>query len=355
MAFDDIWSAHHLSDEAKAEITELPWIKDGIEVFGEKRPVEALAGLAIYDKDLFSEVIKQPWVVEGRHKQALPTLDALKYSPVVRSRFLEHLTVADGISDDEATRLAVLGLFPGQVRYFPQELVEEELYDEYFVEKLFDPERVTIEHLTIDLPLGDVTVTVVTDIRKSWLGGPMQLIEDSVRFIAEFMSTPFTGERILYSILDDDPNRFHGGRGNVFIAGGGMGGPRLALDPSNVLYGDIALVAHETAHIYWNGLHGDDGLISRGWIDEGIATFMEFAIGAYTIRPMRAPCGGAQNIAEMERLTDAGNYQGSCNYDFGSNLFYDLYRNLDKTAFRLGFRNLHLMTHRINPINGCEG
>ena len=59
------------------------------------------------------------------------------------------------------------------------------------------------------------------------------------------------------------------------------------------------------------------------------------------------PCDLAHSISELEDLSDSQSLQRGCewcSYSLGERLFWDLFRNIDETTFRLAFRRLYLHT-----------
>ena len=109
---------------------------------------------------------------------------------------------------------------------------------------------------------------------------------------------------------------------------------------------------HETSHYYWRG--------NVRWINEGAATFFEaVAENSATGRPLsleRGPCTHARNIADLENLDPEHiNPAARCYYQFGERIFHDLYRNMDETTFRLGFRRLYMLSQFDDPEDDCEG
>ena len=338
---DHSQDAHLLSSEALAKIRDLPWVADGI-VWDdlEVAAVEGLIDLAVHAEDTFSQVIEQSWVVEGRYNISLAALGGLSSSPEVLALILQQPTIADGIDQEEAARLGVMFRYT----HFPEDLAKT-LYDENFVEMLFDQERVSVEEMTIALPLRDVAVTVV---QMPQTRGAMKLIENSVRTLEGFISASFPYTQVLYSILENDPNLWseHGGHGHRIP--GIKVGNLVAVSEAN---DNIGITAHETAHFYYGGW-------AKQWVVEGAAEFLtSIVISATSDEPIslrnQGICRGFKNIEESEYGTHSS--LSECPYVLGERLFHDLYQNMDETSFRLAFRNLFVMLNRHASLtDGCE-
>ena len=293
------------------KIEDLPWIEDGVEK-GEFHAFKGLIGLA---NDGYLEVlIEAPWVEEGRN---YPALESLWYLAVNDSKILteimSHPTISDGITDQEAKIVATL------------HGVDSELVD-----KLLDPEQVTLEERIITLPMaGETELTIIRTRPGADL--TMDLLEHSVRSIEEFMGFPFTRKHVIYlfdNVLDV--------RGRNYFTHVSIRSDEEVNRKQSIL----ELLAHEAAHYYWKG--------HTSWISEGAAHMMA-SVAADTLEgPMISlPCPCFRSIAEFERAIGNACTAGSClacTYSFGERLFRDLHRTMDETSFRQAFRRLFLHT-----------
>ena len=358
------WSSHprlwedgylHLTDDMKGVIGGLSWIQDGIS----GREVESVNGLmilAIYADDVFSELVKEPWVLEGKGRLSMNAMDALGWLAYEERQTLEdllahlaisshvlrplallaneepeafdtvivHPTISDGVTDDEAKVLAVL--YSAQ-RYNPP-----------LVDVLLDPERVMLEERTVALPLaGDVELTMIRT-------GPgvqrnMDLLERAVLAIENFMSTPFPASEVIWLFENAVPPRANGANFGTHV----VTVPEY-YDAERTIKSPFRHFIHEASHQYWGGN-------SATWIDEGAATFLETVIESaatgWPIAMERQPCPSARHITE-----DTG---GECDYRFGERIFHDLYRNMDETEFRTAFRHLYLLSRKDDPEDNCVG
>ena len=247
------------------------------------------------------------------------------------SGFLEVMThprLSDGITDEEAKIVALLG----GVYYIKSNNPD---YPD-LVSVLLDPTRITIEERAIHLPLsGTVNLAIV----RTAPGAPrtMDLLEHSLRSVEEFMGAPLPTAHV--SLLVEDAAR------NPFAAGEHFG-THIAIrgifdvdDGSQASEFTGSLIAHEVAHYYWTR--------NELWINEGPADLVSFiSENARVGRPIdltdRYPCAYVRSLSELERLdTTYGTDESICFYSLGQRLFLDLYRSLGDAAFRHGFRQLY--------------
>ena len=247
-------------------------------------------------------------------------------------RVMAHPAISDGITDEEAKIVATL------------RAVSEHNPD--LVDTLLDPDKVTLEERTINLPLaGDVQLTIIRT--QAGAERTMDLLEEAVRAVEEFMAAPFPQPQVTYLFEEAAGGSSLGTNFRTNITS------RPKVDEDG--YSEESAfrhIVHETSHYYWTG--------NKKWINEGAATFIEtIATNATTgelIAPEKTPCAYASNIAALESLDlEKGSPEFSCNYSLGERLFHDLYRSLGENAFRRGFRNLYLLSQADNPGDGCAG
>ena len=298
--------------EIAAKIEGLHWVKDGIDM-GELNAVFGLIRLA--DAGHLEKIIEEPWVIEGRNFPALESLWFLVVThPETLDRIMSHPTIRDGITDQEAKILATL------------HAVNDDLLD-----KLLDPEQVTLEERTITLPLaGETELTII----RTHPGNDhtMDSLERSVRSIEQFMMLPFPQRQVIY-LFHEAPGKPFGRKYSAHVA--------ISADEQifSVDY-ILALVAHEASHYYWTGY-------SR-WIVEGAAEFLRAMVRNVLYGPLDwPPCVRANSIAELEDMDrDPSAYEDDprCHYLMGEGVFRDLYRNMDVATFRQAFRRLSLHT-----------
>ena len=247
---------------------------------------------------------------------------------------MSHPTIADGITDEEAKMVALLG---GTYSYRPES-----------GDVLMRGAGVNVEERTIQLPLAGETLLSVVRIRDQNTSS-MDFLEHSVRTIEEFMGVPLTAGYI--ALLYDDAV-FPGSGGTNFGTHMAM---QLLYDVENSSWWGYTafVIAHEVAHYYWSG--------NRNWIDEGAAEILgsisEYARDETPIDVTNNPCAAAETIGELEAMDpDALGTRGfNCNYSLGEQLFLDLYNSLGEETFRQGFRALYLKSQAEDYSDDCEG
>ena len=323
---------HHR--ELAGQMLQKSWVQDGINA-DEVAVLDSLYGIVWYPSEnppplqpqynaATSRILAMPFLdtVTSADALALQSLVRLKHSQ--EPAFLRVMSLpvlSDGITDAEAEVVLLLG---GTYVRNPA-----------LVNTLLDPTRIIVEKRRISLPRsGEMDLAIIRTAP-----GParsMDLLEQSVRSIEEFMGTPFPTNYIaaLFEEVTEAGTNF----GGTFI---GMH-PKYDLDDgswdANLL---PALTTHEVAHYYWIG--------SRVWIDEGGATFMEFAVenalhGGPVIAD-RYPCAYAANISALEALDpEQEDPEFICNYSLGERIFLGLYRNLGDPAFRRSFSKLYQLS-----------
>ena len=369
-------------------LVEKSWLQDGI-TDHEAIAVEYLRWLSWWSTDLASAILQKPWMADEVSRDEAMTIRRLysvvwtegenirpdiiaKASEILEMPFLEnvesadalavnslarleradtaaflevmnHSRIKDGITDDEAKIVSLLG---GTHTYRPES-----------VDVLLRGSAVHLEERVIDLPLSGETLLAIIRIRDQ-VTPNMDYLEHSVRTIEEFMGEPLpTGYVALY--FDDANVRSGGGAGTNF-------GTHIAMSLDYDLeHGRLwryapSTIAHEVAHYYWRGN-------SRDWLDEGPANFLEsIAENARIDEPVQVrsnPCASAETIAELEGLavhretwreTVAQNWF-RCNYSLGERLFVDLYDTLGEEVFRPGFRSLWLKSQAEDYSDACVG
>ena len=307
----------------------------------ERGGAQGLVYLALYGGTLFPELINQTWVRDGVNKPALESLGLLaQWQREDYQSIVEHPAIKDGIDDDEAKVVATL--------YRVNER------NPALVDKLLDPERVMLEERLIEMPLaGPVQLTIIRT--APGVEHTMNLLEQAIRDVEEFMGAPFPQPQVNYLFAEATSGT--GSNAGTHITS------RLKVDkvgytknehetgfPGESAYRHFV---HETSHFYWG--NSDDN-----WLDEGPATFLEsIFVGDITGESLtleRGPCPFVSAIAKLDSIgpeqTDA---EFTCNYRFGERIFHDLYRNMDETTFRLAFRRLYLLSQFDDPDDRCEG
>ena len=348
----------------------LPWVNDGIDPL-EIKAVLQLQELALDSPKVFGALAPRPWVQDGldpdettivtnlrgisgqsytkRDESAALRIAAMPFLDMVdgvdaaavsslRSLFwasdeenylmqvLDHPSLDDGISDDEAFVAATLSI-----------VVEErpELLD-----TLLDLGSDAVEKRTIQLPLaGEVTLFVLNVNPGTY--STMNILEQALRALEAFMDVPFPRSYVGLLVADATSE-------------GGGGGPSglLTVDPAYME--DEYTIAHELAHTYWP--------FFPPWIAEGGADFMTTVSANKQFSSH--DCSLGDTLSDLDRLYEelsesgrsTGIIRGSgCAYSLGRGLFLDLHETLGDEAFRRGFGRLYVAMRDDEWDNKCSG
>ena len=251
---------------------------------------------------------------------------------------MSHPAISDGISDEEAKIVAMLN----SASSFSTDILDS----------LLDPDTVTLEERTINLPYTGETQFTIIRIRPG-AKRTMDLLERAVRTVEGFMGTQLAIGHVIFLAEDTSRNR-------VDIHLSGMSGQHeiFDTDESSELRA-LHVFAHESAHWYWFYDW------NRHWVAEGLATFFQSLVRRQanvgpdeTVVPIwpphLPPCPIKDNIAELERLDIEDGFISYCSDAFGERLFQDLWRTLGKSVVRQGLANLYLTARSGAPVDGCE-
>ena len=383
---DEAWAVTHLrlmlrEDPAMAKVvSESPWFSDGV-TRTDRQIIYGLRNLYDLDHSSISALTNKPWFKDGlsneefmlvgdlgnigyrseKHFLAIIGMPFLEtFEPVdalaARSlrrlaccddggseqfrRVMAHPTISDGISDEETAIVATLR----SARSFNPDIFDQ----------LLDPDTVTLEERTIDLPYtGEMQLTIVR-IRPG-VERTMDLLERAVRRVEEFAATPFPVRHVIFLPENTTPSR-------VGIDFTNMSGEhefydtdeRPEIDPLHVL-------VHETSHYYWNREW------SRHWVEDGLGAFLQGfvrrqakvgpGVPVVPIFPTKmAPCPYMTSIAERDKELDIPGKRiiSDCSDSLGERLFQDLWRSLGDSVFRQGLGNLHLLARSGAPVGECK-
>lgn len=343
-----LWGLRNLSDTnpaLAAGLADREWFSDGLNE-DESKAVNNLGDIASRSPSAAAAIAAMPFLdtIEPADALAITALRRVAHlgedaeerdGPSQEfQRIMAHPRIEDGITDDETRVIATMSCV---ARNNPS-----------LVEPLLD--SATVERRSITLPLsGAAGLTIVRT--SSGAGETMDLLETAVRRAEEFMGHPLPTREVVYlfeeATSEIGTGRFAGTNCESHIVS------RQRYDTDRVsAEWRLAHFAHETAHYWWG--------TSFDWIREGGAQLVEvIALNAEYGRPLfpeNEPCVPFQSI---EALQDADLSQTDpgfgCNYPLGERLFHDLYRNMDETDFRVGFRRLYVLSLLDDPGDGCEG
>ena len=363
------------NQEAGRALRSLTWVADGV-IESEEYATEFLIYSAIDRENLFYDLMDTLWLEAGNIEELtralesleqladfdleaaesillMPFLDTLEPADLVALDSLSRLTddedafwqvmddedISDGIDDEEAKLVAILGG------------VNE--YDPGLVATLLDFSRITVEQRTIELPLaGLVTLAIIRTGPGS--ARSMEILEDSVRNIEDFMGEPFPQRYValLFEGLSEDfTEGINDGTYMAILVDYDANQVSDELDSSPGM-----IIAHEVAHYYWRN--------GRNWLVEGASEFT--AAISEAVRVDRRsdltafpPCSFVETVSDLEdRDYGPEDPISNCEYSLGSRLFLDLYFNLDDADFRRGFRDLYLAARETpveedNPDSGA--
>ena len=317
------WIAKDSSDLARV-IASLPWVVDGIGQ-GESEVAEDLGRIGSIHPNEALRFAQMPFLTHLDPADAV-ALESLKRLSSLRPdsflRIMEHPTISAGITDGWAKIVAML---------YGVDKIDQQLVD-----ALLDPEQITVDERTIQLPLaGEVELAIIR--MGPGTARSMDLLEHAVRGAEAFMDTPFPTKYVALLFADAVLETFAGTNFGTHMAIL----PKYDADDGSyeAQYAGY-IVSHEVAHYYWSG--------NANWIDEGAAELMailsENARVESPLDPDNYPCSHAPNIAALERLSTSSS-EGAlsafrCNYSLGERLFLDLHRSLGEDEFKRGFRSL---------------
>ena len=325
------------------QVLVMPWVQDDISR-DEATIIQSLYWISRPNDEAFKEhvtdaaidILSMPFL-ESIHGPDAPAVRSLQRLERVDSAgFLEvmaHPKVVDGISDEEAKVVALLG---GTYPYRPQS-----------VDFLLGGTGVYLEERVIELPLTGETLLAIIRIRDQ-VTPNMDFLEHSVRTIEQFMNEPLPTNYVAWYFDDVKAT-----------AGGTNFGTHIA----SKLYYDIEHgpswsrapfhIAHEVGHYYWRGR-------TYKWVTEGAADLLgSVSENARVDKPVeisRNPCASAATISELEGLdAEYGTNAAECFYSLGESLYMDLYNTLGTESFRQGFRNLYRKSLVDDPADDCQG
>lgn len=350
----------------------LSWIQDGVDA-SETYPIAALTEQALQTDAVFAAVVEKSWVQDGLtpgEADAIYKLTSMSgqswsgsnvdstlriigmpflatFEPVDNSavaalarlhhegdgshlqQVLNHPSLSDGIGDEDALIIAVLGVVAEKA---PEKLTS-----------LLGPGQLHRQERDISLPLGgEMTVSVLHTS-----GGTFQtldILEDIVRQHEVFMGVAFPSNLAAIVAIEGDGPRGGGGPSGI-----------MYIDPNYME--DVELIAHEAAHTYWN--------FYPPWIREGAAEIMSKVAIDELHQAANSPedtgCSLANNLSELDQLAYGPDFDetelwwSGCMYTMGLGLYAELYNRLGDQEFRRGFSSLYLKMRNEEHNDECNG
>ena len=222
-----------------SDIKSLPWVADGVDEL-EVQAIERLWILWRYitSEEVVVRIVAMPFLdsLESSDVSALRSLAAFNKDSL--SRVMDHPSLQGGITDQWAKILTILwAVADANPVALPQYL---------------DPDKVTIQERTVELPLGGETLLAVISIGLGTEQG-MKALEQAVFRMEELVGAPFPVRYVALHFRDSYGAGFSG----THITTPSFGVPNHS---AVVMDG---LMTHETAHYYWNSRHP--------WLNEGLA------------------------------------------------------------------------------------
>ena len=341
------WTGRY-APELADKMLQKSWAQDGITA-DEATVIQELYWIARPEDETFQQQVIDVaiGILDMPFLESVESADALAVRSLARLgrsgdgdllEIMSHPTLSDGITDEEAKIVVLLG---GTYTYRPES-----------VDFLLRGTGVYLEERVIELPHSGETLLAIIRIRDQ-VTPSMDFLEHSVRTIEEFMGEPLPTKYIAYffddAVLADAGGQHFGTHITSKLIYDVENGHSWKHTPSHI--------AHEVGHYYFTGSN-------RRWIDEGAADLLssvsEYARIGMPVDVTSNPCASAKTISEIERLASGGEsiedwkaYR--CNYPLGERLFVDLYDSLGEETFRQGFRNLYLKSLRDDATDDCEG
>ena len=336
---------YRLDRSSISTLTEKPWFKDGLSD-EEFMLVGELGNIASWSEAHFLAIIGMPFLETFEPADALAARSLRRLACCGEGgskefrRVMAHPTISDGISDKETTIVATLN---------PVRRYSIDIFDQ-----LLDPDIVTLEERTIDLPHTGETQLTVIRIRPG-AERTMDLLERAVRLVEGFASMPFPVRHVIFLAENTEPS-------SVSIDLTHMSGEHEWFDTDERPEIDaLHVLAHETSHYYWFREW------SRHWVEDGLGAFFQSlarrqaAVGpgvpVVPIWPPHvSPCPYMANIAGRDRELDTPDVRiiSDCSDSLGERLFQDLWRTLGDSVFRKGLGYLHLLARSGAPVGECE-
>ena len=284
---------------------ELPWVNDGL-VVSERRAAQELIRLGRQWGDVFLGLMEKPWLAEGITKDketviirlvwvadagfsgsaaeitgmpfldAVQSVDALAMTSLGRlalnrqdvfRQVMSHPTISDGITDDETKIVAVLsGSNPT------------------LVQTLLNPQVPMLEEREIEVPeSGKLLITIIRT--QPGAERTMDLAEEAIRNISEFMATPWPTQNIIFLYVRSADESYAGRHHGTYIEIKSKFGAE-DVSPHYALH----LLTHELGHYFWTNRNGQERWIVEGGADLLSAVSLNARFG-WPVAAIKTPCG----------------------------------------------------------------
>jgi len=315
---------------APANITELPWVTDGLDE-NEKLTLGFLTLLYLFNSEAAERIAVMPFLrtFGTADLEAVWSLTRLAFTDLNEettglTEVLDNPNLADGggIDDEEAKIVAVLG---GTYQFAPE-----------LVPILLDPDQILVHEYVLQ----GRGKTIHMNIIRLDPGSPDtdEMFENAVTQVEAIMDLPLRTDYVAVLISDEALPGF---------AAGAHFGTHITLstdydtddrDENPGKRGGF-IIAHEVAHYYW---FNDTEL----WIDEGAADFIsaliEYRRVGRAMEPDAPPCSYYNSIFHLELAKpELSSWGGLCHYSLGERVLHALHTHLEKGAFFDSFRAVY--------------
>ena len=304
-------------------LLQLGWLQDGPSP-QESTAVKWLSNLNVRNPEATNAVLAMPFLASITETDTL-VLKGLSYRAYTNTltTFLQHPTVQDGITDDEAVLVTAATTIPN-----PD-----------YIGTILAPRNTVVETIqTSSTHTPNLTISIVR-LGARRITDSSAIIAEAVEYVEQAMGIPLPTSHVIV-LLDDSAviDQFAGtnyGQAIAYLREGedGDAWQKTAFRQSMV---------HEVAHYFWRG--------SEDWIDEGMANTIDntFAVTQGFPTEMTATQPQSCTLTTLEQLStlnpDHTHPQHRCNYYLGEKLFMELQGAQSADSFRRAITNLHQMS-----------
>ena len=300
---------------------DLAWVQDAISEV-EYDAINWLSNLGAEDVPNLAAIIAMPFL------QTPDTTDVLALRSMHRlankealAPLIEHASFLDGITDNETTLVAAVGMLYGDT-------------DE--LSRMLDPRYVSIE-TTTGAPGLQLSIIRTGSQSQPWTA---DAVADAVDYAEQVMLLDLPVDHVIL-VLND--------KAVPSTARGANHGFAISYLPEYEQMQDTFEgrafqqgLVHEVAHYYWIG--------NENWIDEGLANTIEYMHGADNglspgqLKTRREDC----EAHDLEMLSEwdapIGSPEYYCSYYLGERLFLELRESLDDAEFSEKLRELYQLS-----------
>ena len=307
---------HQRNPALAQRMEKIRWVADGMNSL-EEETVKYLLYIAVKDRQgTLSEIIEMPFLrtAEPADLSAVKSLwKVLVRNPSQFDQTMNHPTVRNGITDGWTPVIATLASAADN--------------NPALIDALLDPERVSVETRTMQLPLSG---SVKLDIVRTEPGSnrSMNLLEHAVTQAEQQMGIALPTKHVALLFANATSPGYAGTNSGSHIV---IQQQYDVDDGSHEANHLPPAISHEVAHYYWSG--------NANWVDEGMANLLEakaeYARTGKQIAATKRPCSAFDNIAQLDRAEPSkASPNFTCNYALGERLFIELLDALGSRALQ---------------------